>query len=47
MYVLNSDGKGGGCMGRLVDGLIVRYMDELVDGDDLFDIEIEGYIHGE
>ena len=27
MYGINGDGKGGGWMGRLVDGLIDRYMD--------------------
>ena len=46
MYGVNGDGEGGGWMSSLVDGLIDRYMDGLVDGDDLTDIEIDGYVHG-
>ena len=46
IYGVNGDGEGSGCMGRLIDGLIVRYMDRLVDGDDSIDVEINGYLYG-
>ena len=45
MYGVKGDGEGGGWMGRLIDGLIVRYMDGLVDGDDSIDVEIDGHAH--
>ena len=45
MYGLNDYGEGVGWMGMLVDGLIDRYMDGLVDGDDSIDVVIDGYIY--
>ena len=46
IYGVKGDGEEGGWMVRLIDALIVRYTDGLVDGDDLIDIEIDGYVYG-
>ena len=46
MYGVKGDCEGGGWMGRLIDGLIVRYMHGLVDRNDSIDVEIDKYAHG-
>ena len=46
IYGVKYDGKGGGTMVRLLDGLIDIYIDGLVTEDNSVDAEIDEYVHG-
>ena len=45
IYEVKVSGVGGGWVGRLIDGLIFRYMDGLLDRDDSIDVEVDGYVY--